>query len=127
VVHAHIELELFLLKTFKALNGLLCADVPLRNYSLTHPISKCLCAYVQEHKTIAGFPGASAYEGASLLEEDCDILCPCAIPAVITEQNAPRIKARIIAEGANGPITYDAHQILLNRNVRSSYCLWLRS
>ena len=76
-----------------------------------------LSVFRQEHKTIAGFPGASACDGASLLEEECDILCPCAIPAVITDQNAPRIKARIIAEGANGPITYDAHQILLSRNV----------
>jgi len=80
--------------------------------------SVCDSVFGQEHKTIAGFPGASACDGASLLEEECDILCPCAIPAVITEQNAPRIKARIIAEGANGPITYDAHQILLSRNVR---------
>ena len=71
----------------------------------------------QEKKTIAGFPGAEPYEGPSLLEEECDILCPCAIPAVITEENAPRIQAKIIAEGANGPITYDAHDILLSRNV----------
>ena len=80
---------------------------------------RCIC-FGQENKTIAGFPGAERYdEDRSLLEEDCDILCPCAVPSVITEENAPRIQARIIAEGANGPITYDAHQILLNRNVRS--------
>jgi len=80
---------------------------------------RCVC-FGQENKTIAGFPGAERYdEERSLLEEDCDILCPCAVPSVITEENAPRIQARIIAEGANGPITYDAHQILLSRNVRS--------
>ena len=72
----------------------------------------------QEHKTIVGFPGAEEYVGPSLLEEECDILCPCAIPGVITSENAPRIQARIIAEGANGPITYDAHQILLSRDVQ---------
>ena len=71
----------------------------------------------QEHKTIAGFPGAEAYSGPSLLEEECDILCPCAVPGVITEENAPRIQARIIAEGANGPITYDAYEHLLRRDV----------
>jgi len=76
----------------------------------------CICVG-QENKTIAGFPGAEPYDGASLLEAECDILCPCATPGVITEENAPQIKARIIAEGANGPITYDAHEILLSRNV----------
>jgi len=76
----------------------------------------CVC-FAQENKTIAGFPGAEAYTGPSLLEEECDILCPCATWGVITEENAPRIQARIIAEGANGPITYNAHSILLSRNV----------
>lgn len=73
--------------------------------------------FFQKHKTIAGFPGAAAYDGPSLLEEECDILCPCATENVITAENAPRIKARIIAEGANGPTTFDAHQILLERKV----------
>jgi len=77
----------------------------------------CIC-FDQENKTIAGFPGAEPYDGPSLLEEECDILCPCATPSVITEENAARIQARIIAEGANGPITYDAYQILLSRNVQ---------
>jgi len=71
----------------------------------------------QENKTIAGFPGAEPYVGPSLLEEECDILCPCAVQGVITVENAPRIQARIIAEGANGPITYEAYQILLSRDV----------
>ena len=76
----------------------------------------------QENKTIAGFPGAEPYAGPSLLEEDCDILCPCAVAGVITEENAPRVQARIIAEGANGPITYGAHQMLLRRDVRRFQC-----
>jgi glutamate dehydrogenase/leucine dehydrogenase len=85
-----------------------------------------LCVYLQlesfqEHKTIAGFPGAAAYNGPSLLEEECDVLCPCATENVITAENAPRIKARIIAEGANGPTTFDAHQILLERKVILQY------
>jgi len=74
--------------------------------------------FAQENKTIAGFPWAEPYDGPSLLEEECDILCPCALPAVITDENALRIRAKIIAEGANGPITYNAHQILLSRNVQ---------
>ena len=81
----------------------------------------------QKNNTIAGFPGAATYEGPSLLEEECDILCPCAVEGVITAENAPRIKARVVAEGANGPINYEAHQILLNRKVIQFdvYRLWI--
>ena len=71
----------------------------------------------QKNQTIAGFPGASQYIGSSLLEEECDILCPCAIENVIDAENAPKIKAKIIAEGANGPTTFEANEILLKRKV----------
>lgn len=60
---------------------------------------------MQKHKTVKGFPGAVEYEGDSILEEECDILCPCAVHDVIHSGNAGRIKAKIIVEGANGPIT----------------------
>jgi len=52
-----------------------------------------------------------------LLEMDCDILIPAALENQITKDNAPRIKAKIIAEGANGPVTKDAEDILNKRNV----------
>ena len=87
------------------------------NPYITTRVSDWLYVFDQENKTIAGFPGAESCDGTSLLEQECDILCPCATPGVITEENAPRIQARIIAEGANGPITYKAHDILLARNV----------
>ena len=47
-----------------------------------------------------------------MLEEPCDILAPCATQGVINAENAPRIRAKIIVEGANGPTTYAAHQVL---------------
>ncbi|XP_049420065.1 glutamate dehydrogenase 1b isoform X4 [Epinephelus fuscoguttatus] len=72
--------------------------------------------YKLEHGTIVGFPGAKPYEG-SILEADCHILIPAAGEKQLTRANAPRIKAKIIAEGANGPTTPDADKIFLENNV----------
>ena len=70
-------------------------------------------SHLQEHGGVQGFPGAEfVAEGASVLEHDCDILLPAALEGVVTEANAPRIQARLIAEAANGPLTYEADQIL---------------
>ncbi|KAF3853779.1 hypothetical protein F7725_014467 [Dissostichus mawsoni] len=75
---------------------------------------------LDEHKlqngTIVGFPGAKPYEG-SILEADCHILIPAAGEKQLTRNNARRIKAKIIAEGANGPTTPDADKIFLENNV----------
>ena len=64
-----------------------------------------------------GFPGAEPYKGESLLTEKCDILAPCAVEKVINMSNAHKIQAQIIAEGANGPTTIDAHQVLVERGI----------
>ncbi|XP_075950086.1 glutamate dehydrogenase 1b [Anarhichas minor] len=72
--------------------------------------------YKLQHRTIVGFPGAKAYEG-NILEADCHILIPAAGEKQLTRVNAPRIKAKIIAEGANGPTTPDADKIFLENNV----------
>ncbi len=69
--------------------------------------------HIKEHGGVKGFPGAEFVEdGIRVLEKDCDILIPAALENQITEENAPRIKAKMIAEAANGPITYDADQVL---------------
>ena len=71
-----------------------------------------------ETGSILGFPGATDVPlGTNALELDCDVLVPAAKENVITQENAPRIQARIIAEGANGPITADADAILRKRGV----------
>ncbi len=68
--------------------------------------------------SISNFPGARTISDTfSALEMDCDVLIPAALENQITEENAGRIKARIIVEGANGPTTPAAEQILLAKNV----------
>jgi len=74
--------------------------------------------YRQENKGIAGYPGAKTIKkSAEGLEIPCDILIPAALEKQITEVNANKIKAKIIAEAANGPITPAAEEILLNKGV----------
>uniref|UniRef100_A0A4W4EHD3 Glutamate dehydrogenase n=1 Tax=Electrophorus electricus TaxID=8005 RepID=A0A4W4EHD3_ELEEL len=72
--------------------------------------------YKLAHGTIVGFPEATPYEG-SILEADCDILIPAASEKQLTKKNASRVKAKIIAEGANGPTTPEADRIFLERNI----------
>ncbi len=71
-------------------------------------------AYVREHGGVEGFPGAEfVADGAAVLEHECDILIPAALESQITVENAPRIRAKLIAEAANGPITAEADRILV--------------
>ena len=68
--------------------------------------------------SLLDFPGAKNITDAmSMLEMECDILIPAALENQITKENAPRIKAKIIAEGANGPVTKNAEVILNQKNV----------
>ena len=74
-------------------------------------------AYKREHHTLAGLKGAEAITNDELLLLDCDILAPCALEQVIDERNADQVKARIICEGANGPVTPSADAILEDNGV----------
>jgi glutamate dehydrogenase (NAD(P)+) len=67
--------------------------------------------------SVAAMPGTSAISSGELLESDCDILIPAALENQITEENAPRVRAKIVAEGANGPVTPAADRILREKNV----------
>jgi len=72
----------------------------------------------RETGSILGFPGATDIENSlEALELDCDVLVPAALENQITSENAPRIRARIIAEAANGPLTYEADKILEERGI----------
>jgi glutamate dehydrogenase (NAD(P)+) len=76
-----------------------------------------LIAYQAEHRTVAGFPGVDPLTNDELWGLDVDILIPAALENQITAENAPRIRAKILTEGANGPTTPEAHKILHERGV----------
>ena len=71
--------------------------------------------HTAQHGVLAGFTNQMAIGGADLLEQRCDILVPAAMERVITAANAGRLRCRILAEGANGPVTPDADEVLEQR------------
>lgn len=74
--------------------------------------------YLVENGGLKGFPGGSYNENSvEALELECDILIPAALESQIHAGNAMRVRARLIVEGANGPVTYEADEILRNRGV----------
>lgn len=97
-------------------------------------------AHRAETGSILNFPGATNMDSRAALEIDCDILIPAALENQITAENAPRIRAKIIGEGANGPTSPEAHDIIKNRGaliipdnylnaggVTVSYFEWLKN
>jgi len=76
-----------------------------------------LLQHRDRNKTIVGFPDADAVDPKELLLADCEILIPAATENVITSQNAASVKAKIICEGANGPTTAAADEILADKKV----------
>ncbi len=74
-------------------------------------------AHKQDTGSLEGLAGAEAITNDELLLVDCDVLAPCALEQVITGDNAGQIKASIVCEGANGPVTPDADVILDDRGV----------
>ncbi|MEE8132092.1 MAG: Glu/Leu/Phe/Val dehydrogenase [Nitrososphaerales archaeon] len=102
--------------------------------------AKKLIEYKMKNRRVARFPGSKQITNEELLELDCDILIPAAYENQITKKNAPNIKARLIAEAANGPTTPEADEILLKKNklvvpdilansggVTVSYYEWLQN
>jgi len=76
-----------------------------------------LKAWVQQHKTVAGFQEADTLDPADIFTLDVDVLIPAALENQITIENAPSIKARVVVEGANGPTTPDAHRYLHEHGI----------
>jgi glutamate dehydrogenase (NAD(P)+) len=73
--------------------------------------------YKQASGTVSGFPGAEPITNEELLELDVDVLVPAAVEGVITVKNADNVRAKILCEGANGPVTFEADKILNERGI----------
>ena len=76
-----------------------------------------LRAHIVAHGGVKGFRGTYVENGAAVLEEECDILIPAAMEAVINLDNADRIKTKLLVEAANGPVTAGADEILRDKGV----------
>jgi glutamate dehydrogenase (NAD(P)+) len=76
-----------------------------------------LLKHAAQHKTVDGFPGGEPLTNEELLALDVDVLVPAALENQLTEDNAGAVRAKIVVEGANGPTTPEAHQMLHERGV----------
>ena len=76
-----------------------------------------LLDWVAEHRVVEGFPGGNQLAGADVLTCKCDVLIPAALENAITSDNAPAVQAEIVVEAANGPLTPEAHEILVGRDI----------
>lgn len=72
--------------------------------------------YVRSQKFLSDYPEAETITNEELLELPCTVLAPCALERVITEENAARLRCRVLAEGANGPTTNGADRVLDRRD-----------
>jgi glutamate dehydrogenase (NAD(P)+) len=74
-------------------------------------------AYAQEHHSLDGYRGGERITNEALLELPCDVLVPAALEKQLNVQNAPRVHAKLIVEGANGPTTPEADHIFTQRGI----------
>lgn len=87
----------------------------IRNPAGIH--AHALADYVKEHHGVAGFDGTEAIDEKAFYSEDVDILIPAALEQMIDEQRAEWIKASVVAEGANAPMTPEGERVLLAKGI----------
>jgi glutamate dehydrogenase (NAD(P)+) len=108
------------LSKFLAEDGATVIAVSDSTSGLTNPNGidvQAAIAHKRETGSLSGFKGADEISNEELLLLECDVLAPCALEQVITGDNAAQVKAKIIVEGANGPITPTADEILEDKGV----------
>ncbi|NHN37832.1 response regulator [Pseudomaricurvus alcaniphilus] len=105
----------FLAETGAKIIGI--SDVSTGLYNPNGLALDALLEYVAEHRVLKGYPDADEVTNAELLELDCDVLALAALQNQVTVENADRLKCKLLAEGANGPTTLEADDILDERGV----------
>lgn len=106
---------------FLAEDGCLITAVIEQDGAVVNPAGVDIVAlkeHMSRHRTFRGFSGGMFVEnGAALLEAECDVLIPAARESAITSANATRVRAKVIVEAANGPVTFAADGVLRERGV----------
>lgn len=106
---------------FLAEDGCLIVGIAERDGAITNPDGidvEALAAHFQTHRSFENFAGGQFQrDGAALLTAPCDILAPAARESVITGANAKFVQARVVIEAANGPVTFEADDILRTRGI----------
>ncbi len=83
-----------------------------------------LCQHVDNTRTVVAFEGSTPVANAELLTLECDVLVPAALGHVLTEENAPKIRAKYVLEAANGPCTAEGSDILDERGIQCIPDIW---
>nr|NIO40370.1 glutamate dehydrogenase [Burkholderiales bacterium] len=93
------------------------SDVSTGIYNAKGLVLSAVAEHVARTGFLKGYPDAQEISNEAMLELECDILVPAALQNQITEANAGRIKCKLLAEGANGPTTLEADEILSRRGI----------
>lgn len=101
----------------KGVKILAISDISGGYYNANGLDIKAAFEYVTEKKSLEGWTGGSKISNSELLELNVDLLAPCAMENVITKENAGNIKAKLMVEGANGPVAADADAILDSKGI----------
>jgi glutamate dehydrogenase (NAD(P)+) len=109
--------NLALIHSDQAATGVAHEDSGGGGYSADGIDVQAALAHKRETGALEGLAGTDAVTNEELLVVDCDVLAPCALEQVITDENADQVKAGIVCEGANGPVTPEADRILDDSGV----------
>jgi glutamate dehydrogenase (NAD(P)+) len=101
----------------KGATVLAVSDISGGTYSESGLDLEAVRMWVADHSTLEGYPGAEYVTNAELLELPCDMLVLAALEDQLTAENAPRVDAKLVAEGANGPTSIEADAILAERGI----------